>query len=222
MAVWVGTIKKGGLIDRIWHAGNKLIYRRAEHTIVLCESAKKLVCENYGLDPNRVHVIYNWADANELRPKPKSESAFAKEHGLIDPFTVLNKPCSVTAAVKFESIFIGNKISLQVKLYEVVVRPQDKSVRGLLRPNASRPTQPTVAPTIQPIEVNLYNHLGEESEEEEEEEEVVSKEEEEEEDEGSILGEENEEIVIAPPEPVAVAPEPAPKKTAKPRGKKSG
>lgn len=89
MAVWVGTIKKGGLIERIWHAGNKLIYRRAEHTIVLCESAKKLVCENYGLDPNRVHVIYNWADANELRPKPKSESAFAKEHGLIDPFTVL-------------------------------------------------------------------------------------------------------------------------------------
>ncbi|MFN9969939.1 MAG: glycosyltransferase, partial [Phycisphaerae bacterium] len=69
--------------------GNKLIYRRAEHTIVLCESAKKLVCENYGLDPKRVHVIYNWADANELRPKPKNESTFAKEHGLIDPFTVL-------------------------------------------------------------------------------------------------------------------------------------
>lgn len=141
----------------------------------------------------------------------------------IDPFSVLNKPCSVTAAVKFESIFIGNKISLQVKLYEVVVRPQDKSVRGLLRPNASRPSAPTptaAPPTLQPVEVNLYNHLGD-AEESEEEEEVVSREE----DESSILGEdeqeEEEEIVVAVPEPAPVAPEP-PKKAAKPRGKKSG
>lgn len=89
MAVWVGTIKKGGIIERLWHAANRLIYRRAEHTIVLCESAKRLVVENYGLDPARVHVIYNWADANELRPKPKGESQFAKQHGLVEPFTVL-------------------------------------------------------------------------------------------------------------------------------------
>lgn len=89
MAVWVGTIKKGGLIERLWHLGNKLIYKRAEHTIVLCESAKRLVVENYGLDPARVHVIYNWADARELTPKPKEESDFAQKHGLVEPFTVL-------------------------------------------------------------------------------------------------------------------------------------
>jgi hypothetical protein len=136
----------------------------------------------------------------------------------IDPFTVLNKPCSVTAAVKFESIFIGNKISLQVKLYEVVVRPQDKSVRGLLRPNASRPSQPSVPSTLQPVEVNIYNHLGES-----EEEEVVVKEDE---DSSSILGEEEddekeEEIVVAAPVEAPVIPDP-PKKATKPRGKKSG
>ncbi len=89
MAVWVGTIKKGGLIERFWHRVNKLIYRQAEQTIVLCESAKKLVCETYGLDPARVHVIYNWADARELTAKPKAESAFAKTHGLIEPFTLM-------------------------------------------------------------------------------------------------------------------------------------
>ncbi|NDE17767.1 DUF2738 domain-containing protein [bacterium] len=137
----------------------------------------------------------------------------------IDPFTVLNKPCSVTAAVKFESIFIGNKISLQVKLYEVVVRPQDKSVRGLLRPNASRPTvSSTPVPTLQPVEVNIYNHLAD-AEESEEEEEIVSREE----DENSILGEDEErgEELVVVPEPIPVAPEP-PKKATKPRGKKSG
>ena len=39
---WLGYQAQGGLIERIWHAGNKLIYRRAEHTIVLCESANRL------------------------------------------------------------------------------------------------------------------------------------------------------------------------------------
>ncbi|MBS0190849.1 MAG: glycosyltransferase family 4 protein [Planctomycetes bacterium] len=89
MAVWVGTIRKRGVIERVWHLVNKLIYRRAEHTIVLCESAKRLVVSNYGIDPSRVHVIYNWADARELTAKPKSESNFARTHGLIEPFTVM-------------------------------------------------------------------------------------------------------------------------------------
>lgn len=56
----------------------------------------------------------------------------------IDPFSILNKPCNVTAAIKFESIFIGNKISLQVKLYEVVVKKLESGMRGLLRPNANK------------------------------------------------------------------------------------
>lgn len=56
----------------------------------------------------------------------------------IDPFELMNKVCSVTAAVKIESIFIGNKISLQVKLFEVVYRMRELSVRGLLRPNAQK------------------------------------------------------------------------------------
>ena len=56
----------------------------------------------------------------------------------IDPFEMMNKICSVTAAVKIESIFIGNKISLQVKLFEVVYRLRELSMRGLLRPNAQK------------------------------------------------------------------------------------
>lgn len=61
----------------------------------------------------------------------------------IDPFDLMNKVCSVTAAVKIESIFIGNKISLQVKLFEVVYRMRELSVRGLLRPNAQKLGAPT-------------------------------------------------------------------------------
>jgi glycosyltransferase involved in cell wall biosynthesis len=65
------------------------MYKRAEQTIVLCEAAKTLVCETYGIPADRVHVIHNWADPRELTPKPKPESDFARQHGLIEPFTLM-------------------------------------------------------------------------------------------------------------------------------------
>ena len=40
----------------------------------------------------------------------------------VDPLTLLGKYCYARAAVKVESIFIGNKISLQVKIYECEVQ----------------------------------------------------------------------------------------------------
>src|SRR5262245_12496987 len=89
IAVWVGKIRAGGLIERVWHRLNRLIYLRAREIIVLCEAAKRLVCETYHIDPGLVHVIHNWADEDKLLPKPKVESQFAKEHGLVHPFTVL-------------------------------------------------------------------------------------------------------------------------------------
>ena len=89
LAVWVGKIKNDGLIDRVWQWCNKVMYKRAQQTIVLSEAAKQLVCNNYGSDPDRVHVIPNWADPNELVPKPKDQSAFAEEHDLVEPFTLL-------------------------------------------------------------------------------------------------------------------------------------
>lgn len=61
-----------------------------------------------------------------------------------NPMDLLNKQCNVTAAIKFESIFIGNKISLQVKLFETVFRVKEHSIRGLLRPDAvKRSVSPT-------------------------------------------------------------------------------
>ena len=89
LAVWVGKIRANGMIDRFWQYCNRIMYRRATQTIVLSEAAKQLVCANYGPEAERVHVIPNWADPDDLKPKPKSESNFAKEHGLLEPFTLL-------------------------------------------------------------------------------------------------------------------------------------
>lgn len=64
---------------------------------------------------------------------------FCNERGEdIDPMTLLNKACKATAAIKIESIFIGAKLSLQVKVYEAQVKMFDNTVKRLLRkPEAS-------------------------------------------------------------------------------------
>lgn len=55
----------------------------------------------------------------------------------INALDLLGKHCYVRAAIKIESIFIGNKISLQVKLYECEVKQIDFGFKRLLpRPNA--------------------------------------------------------------------------------------
>ena len=55
----------------------------------------------------------------------------------IDPLDMMGKYCYTNAAVKIESIFIGNKISLQVKLYEAVIEPIQTGMKRLLpRPAA--------------------------------------------------------------------------------------
>ncbi|MBL8760009.1 MAG: glycosyltransferase family 4 protein [Phycisphaerae bacterium] len=89
LAVWVGTIRKSGFAERLWHWMNKMMYSRAAETIVLCEAAKELVCRNYAIDPARVHVISNWADGDLIVPKDKRTTNFSRTHGLVEPFTVL-------------------------------------------------------------------------------------------------------------------------------------
>ncbi len=50
----------------------------------------------------------------------------------LDPLTLLKKYCYVTGAVKFESIYIGTKISVQIKLSEALVKPLDAGPKKLL------------------------------------------------------------------------------------------
>jgi len=56
----------------------------------------------------------------------------------VDPLKLLGKYCYATSAIKIESIFIGNKISLQVKLYECEVKLMETGMRRLMRPKGQR------------------------------------------------------------------------------------
>lgn len=70
-----------------------------------------------------VTEIYNSETDEPINPKVD-----ASQGGLLGTY------CIVNAAVKIESIFIGAKISLQVKLYEAGCRLLDNGVKRLLKP----------------------------------------------------------------------------------------
>jgi glycosyltransferase involved in cell wall biosynthesis len=89
LAVWVGKIKAGGIAEKIWHRLNRFMYGRASETIVLCDKAKELVSRTYHIDPSRITVIHNWADGEELKPRPKRATNFASRHELRDHFVLM-------------------------------------------------------------------------------------------------------------------------------------
>lgn len=62
---------------------------------------------------------------------------FDTNDSVIDARQLMGKHCYAKGAVKIESIFVGAKISLQVKLYEAVVEPSKMGMKRLLaRPKA--------------------------------------------------------------------------------------
>lgn len=72
----------------------------------------------------------------------------------IDPLSLLGKYCYAKSAVKIESIFIGTRISLQVKLYECEVSLMDTGMKRLLqRPNAQK--RVLTSTSSKPLEENV-------------------------------------------------------------------
>lgn len=96
----------------------------------------------------------------------------------LNALDLMGKYCYTNAAIKIESIFIGSKISLQVKLYEAVVEPISTGMKRLLaRPNAQ--TCILNDKNIQKMSQMTFENNDND-------------------DEGSILGDDDE-IVIPPP-----------------------
>jgi hypothetical protein len=61
-------------------------------------------------------------------------SIFFNKNGVdVDPLSLLGKRCFAKAAIKIESIFIGNKITLQVKVYEAEIELLESGMKSLLQ-----------------------------------------------------------------------------------------
>jgi hypothetical protein len=70
----------------------------------------------------------------------------------IDPMSLLKKFCYVKAAVKIESIFIGSKITLQVKLYECEVRLADTGMKRMMKKRPEGQSTVVVSNTVKPLD----------------------------------------------------------------------
>lgn len=67
---------------------------------------------------------------------------FGPDGETVDPMddkAIFGRYCWATGAVKIESIFVGNTISLQVKLYEAEVEPMESGIKPLLKRPQAKP-----------------------------------------------------------------------------------
>jgi hypothetical protein len=80
----------------------------------------------------------------------------ADENGnSINPMTLVNQKCRVRACIKIESIFIGSKISLQVKVLELEVQQQGNQRQRLIcKPTPESSTVFESADVISPLADN--------------------------------------------------------------------
>lgn len=88
LAEAIGAVTKGSIIARAFDTVNKAAFARSNGLIALGEDMRKRLTEKLG-DRARVSIIPNWADGDLIAPRPKCESAFAREHGLEDRFVFL-------------------------------------------------------------------------------------------------------------------------------------
>jgi glycosyltransferase involved in cell wall biosynthesis len=76
-------------VNRALQAVNCFLVRRAERSIALGETMRKRLIEGKGAPPDRVVVIPDWADCQDIVPAPK-QNAFAQAHGLAEKFIVMH------------------------------------------------------------------------------------------------------------------------------------
>jgi hypothetical protein len=106
---------------------NPLYYKKEQRTV----NGKKVMVNMENFGPTLyTKLIYSKKNEQFIT------NFFDQDDNPLDPLTLLGKYCHANAAVKIESIFVGNKISLQVKLYEAVITPIQQGMKRLI---AARP-----------------------------------------------------------------------------------
>ena len=116
------TKAKGGL--------NPLYWKREKHTNSQGKTILRIV-------PDTGPTLYTKLIYSKKKGQFLSQF-FDTNDEIVDPSTLMGKYCFTKAAIKVESIFIGSKISLQVKLYEAVIEPTNSGMKRLLaRPKSN-------------------------------------------------------------------------------------
>ncbi|ESA38750.1 glycosyltransferase [Leptolyngbya sp. Heron Island J] len=89
IAIELNVVKYNHPVAKFWRWLNQRVWRRAKSLVVLSPSMKARVVGHCPDIVDRVEVIHSWADPDLIKPIEKKDNWFAREHGLVDTFTVL-------------------------------------------------------------------------------------------------------------------------------------
>ena len=89
VAVELNVVSREHWAVRLWDTLNRHVWRRAQKIIVLSSTMKDRVVAKCPEIKDKISVIHNWADPNQIVPIAKHQNWFAKAFNLVDTFTVL-------------------------------------------------------------------------------------------------------------------------------------
>ena len=89
IAIELGVIEKVYWLTRLWHHFNRLTWKRAAAIIVLNSTMKDKIVSKCPIVADKIAIIPNWSDPEQIAPLTKQDNWFAHEHGLVDRFTVM-------------------------------------------------------------------------------------------------------------------------------------
>jgi glycosyltransferase involved in cell wall biosynthesis len=89
IAIELGVIKRDYWLTRLWDHFNRLTWKRAAAIIVLNSTMKDHIVKKCPMVADKIAIIPNWSDPEQIAPIPKQNNWFVDEHGLADRFTVM-------------------------------------------------------------------------------------------------------------------------------------
>ncbi len=89
IAIALGVIPHKHWLARFWRGLNKKIWQNSQGIIVLSPAMKQRVIASCPEVADKVSVIHSWGDPDLIQPIAKKDNWFAKQHNLVNKFTVL-------------------------------------------------------------------------------------------------------------------------------------
>ena len=92
LLVRFGRLSAGHPVVRLWRRFNRMVWERAEIVFTIGDVMAANLERSFDAGktrPRRVVTIANWADPEFVKPCPKAENPFAREHGQVGKLTIL-------------------------------------------------------------------------------------------------------------------------------------
>lgn len=125
IAIELKVVKKQHWLAKLWEFGNHLTWKKSAAIIVLNSTMKQRIVEKIPELVDKVFIIPNWSDPESIKPISREDNWFAREHGLVDRFTVMYSG-NMGRCHDLETLLQAMKILRDLPIYFVFVGGGDK------------------------------------------------------------------------------------------------